>query len=236
MTASLVLTLALASMAATMTGGLLALKLAGRMPLILGFSAGAVLGVAFFDLLPGSLATGGDMRTVLGLAAAGFLLYGLLDRAMALHDHGETVSRRRGWIGAASFSAHSLLDGLALGLAFQAGNAVGLVVAAGVLAHDFSDGINTVNLICRNGGSRAGALRWLWADAIAPVIGAGLSLLIVLPHGALSLVLGLFAGFFLYIGACDLLPEAARLKPRALSMLAMAAGGALIWAATRLAG
>lgn len=233
---TLVMPIAFATLLATMAGGLFALKLGGRLPLILGFSAGAVLGVAFFDLLPESLAMGGKTPTVLAVALAGFFLYALLDRALTLHDHGKPVNPKRGWIGAASFSAHSILDGLALGLAFQASAGAGLVVAAGVLAHDFSDGINTVNLICKNGGSRRGALRWLWADAIAPVVGAGLSLFITLPAGGLSLVLALFAGFFLYIGACDLLPEAARVRPRLPTMAAMLLGAGVIWLAVRLAG
>lgn len=238
---TLVMPIAFVTLLATMAGGLFALKLGARLPVILGFSAGAVLGVAFFDLLPEALAMGGHMRTVLAVAAAGFFLYALLDRILALHDHGKPPTLRkdnpqRGWIGAASFSAHSLLDGLALGLAFQAGAGAGLVVAAGVLAHDFSDGINTVNLICRNGGTRKSALQWLWADAIAPVIGAGLSLFITLPHGVLSLVLAMFAGFFLYIGAGDLLPQAARVRPRILTMAAMLLGAGVIWLAVQLAG
>ncbi len=40
--------IALAAFAATMLGGYFALKLRDRLHLILGFSAGAVLGVAFF--------------------------------------------------------------------------------------------------------------------------------------------------------------------------------------------
>ena len=49
MTPLLVLGLALCATAVTMTGGLLALKLADRLPVVLGFSAGAVIGVAFFE-------------------------------------------------------------------------------------------------------------------------------------------------------------------------------------------
>jgi ZIP family zinc transporter len=236
MIAAIVLPIALATMAATMAGGWFALKLGTRLPMILGFSAGAVLGVAFFDLLPEALAAGGRVRDVVGVAAAGFFLYALLDRAMALHAHDKPVNPGRGWIGAASFSAHSVLDGLAMGLAFQAGTGVGLVVAAGVLAHDFSDGINTVNLVCRNGGSRAGAIRWLWADALAPIAGAVLSLFVTLPAQLLSLVLAMFAGFFLYIGAGDLLPEAVKAKPRLVTTAAMLLGAGVIWLAVRLAG
>src|SRR5678809_947038 len=84
----------------------------------------------------------------------------------------KTVEReRRGTIGAATLSLHSFLDGLGIGLAFQASSAVGIAVAIAVLAHDFSDGINTVHMVLKHSGERARALRWLLWDAIAPALG-----------------------------------------------------------------
>jgi len=47
-----VLLFAAAAFAATILGGAVALRLRDRLHLILGFSAGAVVAVAFFDLLP----------------------------------------------------------------------------------------------------------------------------------------------------------------------------------------
>lgn len=58
MNAVLILAIALGAFAATMTGGVMALKLAGKLPLVVGFSAGAVIGVAFFDLAPEALESG----------------------------------------------------------------------------------------------------------------------------------------------------------------------------------
>ncbi len=65
-----------------------------------------------------------------------------------------------------------------MGIAFQASHEIGLIVAAAVLAHDFADGLNTVNVVVKNGGSRRFALRWLAVDAAAPLVGAALSLLV----------------------------------------------------------
>src|SRR3954468_19607894 len=153
MTAALVLAIALAACAATTTGGALALKWAGKLPLVMGFSAGAVIGVAFFDLAPEALAAGAGLyapRTLLAVAALGFFLYVVLDRLVARHDCEGQANPARGMIGAASFSAHSVLDGFAMGVAFQASREIGLIVAAAVLAHDFADGLNTVNVVIKN--------------------------------------------------------------------------------------
>ena len=40
-----------------------------------------------------------------------------------------------------------IMDGVGIGLAFQVSNAVGIVVAVAVIAHDFCDGLNTVGLM-----------------------------------------------------------------------------------------
>jgi len=52
----------------------------------------------------------------------------------------------------------------------------------------------------------------------------------------LAFVLAAFAGFFLYIGASDLLPESLRNPARVLTMTATLAGAATLYLVVRLAG
>lgn len=238
--AAIVMPIAFGACLATMIGGLFALSLRDRLHLVLGFSAGAVIGLAFFDLLPEAVETGAlwGPRTILTVCALGFFLYTLVDRWVLLHSHDgdQHHNEKRGWIGAGSFSAHSALDGFAIGVGFQAGQAVGLTVAIAVLVHDFSDGLNTVNVVITNGGERKIALRWLLLDAVAPLIGAGVSLLFTFPKDGLSLILALFAGFFLYIGASDLLPESQHAHPRFFTTMATLLGAATMYAAVRIVG
>ena len=236
----LVMSISLGAFTATMLGGLFAISLRDRLHLVLGFSAGAVIGVAFFDLMPEALETGKDWgsRNILLLCALGFFVYTVIDRLMLLHASGDEhkPSESRGWMGAGSFSAHSFLDGFAIGIAFQASRAVGIIVAIAVLVHDFSDGLNTVNVVVKHGGDRRTAIRWLLLDAAAPVIGAAVSLLIRLPEADLALILAMFSGFFLYIGASDLLPESHHAHPRFLTTIATLLGAGTLLFATRFAG
>ena len=237
MNALFILAFAAGASAATMTGGLSALRLKALLPLAVAFSAGAVIGVAFFDLAPEALKAGEgiyDARALLTVAAAGFFLYAVLDRMVAHHDRETRTGPRRGMLGAASFSAHSVLDGFAMGVAFHAGREIGLVVAAAVLSHDFADGLNTVTVVTRNGGSRGLALRWLAVDAAAPLLGACLSLLVAPGANVLAFLLALFCGFFLYIGASGLLPESHRDFPRSTTTLATLTGAAFLYAVTAL--
>ena len=237
MTALLVLLIALGALTATMLGGVMALKLEGKLPLVMGFSAGAVIGVAFFDLAPEALEAGRGLyapRALLALAALGFFLYTVLDRLVARHDCEGQANPTRGLMGAASFSAHSILDGFAMGVAFQASREIGLIVAAAVLAHDFADGLNTVNVVVKNGGTRRFALRWLAVDAVAPVVGASLSLLITPSANVLAMLLAVFCGFFLHIGASGLLPESHRAYPRPSTTFATLLGAGFLYAVTAL--
>lgn len=201
----------------TLLGGAFALYLKDKLHLILGFSAGAIIAVAFFDLLPEALELAGSayaVATILGVTALGFALYLFLDRFVLQHNHTEDGKRpHRGNAGAASLSFHSLLDGIGIGLAFQVSFSVGAVVTAAVLAHDFSDGINTVNMILKHQGERMQARRWLLVDALAPVLGVLSTLFFTIPAALLGLLLALFAGFFLYIGASDLIPESYHSHP-----------------------
>jgi len=240
----MVFVVGLGAFVSTCIGGLFALRLRDSLHLILGFSAGAVVAVALFDLMPEALrlipADGPAPATA--LIALGFGFYMVLDRMAPLHyrpDHEPIPGARtptRGFWGAGALSLHSFVDGLGIGLAFQVSAGVGWVVALAVLAHDFSDGINTVSIILKDRGDRRRALRWLLLDAAAPLIGVLAASSFHIRGEDLGRLLALFAGFFLYIGASDLLPESYHAHPRRWTTVASLLGMASIYAATRLAG
>lgn len=240
---SMVIILSLCTVLSTFLGGLFALRFKDKLHLILGFSAGAIIGVAFFDLLPEALALAGTSFTpaqVTSVVALGFLLYMGLDRMIALHAHDDehdehTHDHHRGRVGAGSLSVHSFLDGVAIGLAFQVSAAVGAIVATAVLVHDFSDGINTVNLILKNKGTTKEAFRWLLIDASAPALGALSTLFFTLKESSLAMILAIFCGFFLYIGASDLLPESYHGHPTKWTTVMTVLGMAVLYIAVHFA-
>jgi len=255
----LLLVIAAAAFVSTLLGGLLALRLHDKLHLILGFSAGAVIGVAFFDLLPEAIGFGAKFHSpavILSFTAVGFLSYLVLDRILLFHGAssphahaGASPSARadgsqhrhgdgspRGLIAAAVLCMHSLLDGVAIGLAFQASRQVGVVVAIAVLTHDFSDGINTMNLVLKGHHDRSRAFRWLIADALAPVLGIASTFFFSLPGDGFGAALALFAGFFLYIGASDLIPESYHAHPKFLTTAMTLAGAAVLYLVIALVG
>ena len=100
------------------------------------------------------------------------------------------------------------MDGVGIGLGFQVNPAVGLLIAIAVIAHDFTDGMNTVGLMLMNKNTVEKTRWFLLLDAFTPILGAVSTLFFKLPESFLVLYLGFFAGFLLYIGASDILPEA----------------------------
>src|SRR5579862_6329637 len=230
----------LAACFSTVLGGVFALWRRDKLHLVVGFSAGAVVGVALFDLLPEALDLAHPrfaQTTVTALVAIGFLLFMLLSRVVLLHPHGDVCENEthQGRLGAASLSIHSFLDGIGIGLAFQVSAAVGVIVAAAVLAHDFSDGINTVSFVLEHESDRKEAKMWLALDALAPLAGVISTSFFRVPAAILGATLAVFCGFFLYIGASDLLPESHHRHPQLITSILTVLGTAVIYLAVHFA-
>ncbi len=227
----------------TFLGGLFAIKFKDKLHLIMGFTAGVLLGVVSFDILPEIVnliqENGFGMTGVMVALVSGFLIFHILEKSIAIHHghEGEYVEHRHPYIGVASALAligHSFMDGMGIGLGFQVSPAVGILVAIAVISHDFTDGMNTVSLMLVNKNTESKAKMFLFLDAFAPVLGAVLTLLFHIPSQYLVLYLGFFAGFLLYIGASDILPEAHSKQSSWLTVFLTVFGASLIFAITRV--
>lgn len=201
----------------TFIGGLVGLRFKDRMHTILGFTAGVLLAVVAFDILPEifelASTTGAGLEMPMIALVVGFLIFHIAEKVLLIHhshekNYGEHKHPTVGVFSALALSAHSFLDGVGIGLGFQISPEVGIVVAIAVLAHDFSDGLNTVSLMIAHKNTDKKTLTLLFVDALAPVLGGLSTLFFTLSDRALLAYLGFFAGFLLYIGASDILPEA----------------------------
>ena len=237
------LVLSLAAILPRSLGGWVALRRRDEIHLIMGFAAGALIGVALLETLPEATDLLREHGTPAGvgvaLAGAGAALLALIERpAFGRIHHGDPAcGSAAGHVGAGGITLHAFVDGLAVGAAFRAGTGLGLIVAGAVLLHAFSDGLNTVTTVIRHGHGRRTALRWLAADAGAPVAGAALALFLAVPGAVLGMALSLFAGMFLWLGAGSLLPAAhSSRRDTGLVVAATAAGLLLALVLSRLAG
>jgi zinc transporter ZupT len=187
--------------------------MAHSLPTVIALSGGVVVAVALFEVLPEAMELlEGEPTTLAALVGAGFIAFFLAERVLVLHHRDEPADARAhgqvGALGALGLSAHSFVDGLAIGLAFGVDAAAGALVLVAVLSHDFADGLNTVSFVLSQSQDRRKAIRWLAVDAVAPLLGATVGALIQVSDATLGHLLAFYAGFFLYMGATDLLPEA----------------------------
>lgn len=249
----------------TFLGGLFALKFKDKLHLIMGFGAGAVLGVAFFDLIPESIELSEGFLTTnqaVSIVALGFTLYMLIDRFIISHNHktgechdcevdchheeGDDTAHthtdvylhdyKKGSLAALSLAIHSFLDGFSIGIAFQVSTAVGVVVTIAVLIHKFSDGLNTVSLILKNHGGKKQAIKWLLVNSIAPILGVVATLFFTISQNILGVILGLFAGFFIYIAASNMIPESHHAHSTKWTTVMTLLGAIILYVAIKIAG
>lgn len=218
----------LAASGATLLGGVLGIRMAHRIVLVLGLTAGVVLGVALFDLVPEALSLGLSPRAALAWVGSGLGCYMLFERALG---GAASVRTWRAHLGPATLTLHSFLDGMGIGLAFQVSPAAGGMVALAVLTHDLADGVNIVSL-CLAAERHAAARRWLLVNGLAPLAGVLLGLVLRVPSSLLAPLMAVFAGIFLYIGACELVPRSYALDSRLRTSVASLAGMALMFAVT----
>jgi zinc transporter, ZIP family len=214
---------AITAFIATMSAGILIRKFKKNFGIVCAFASGAMLGLVAFDMAPDvtSLIPQTELSLAFPIFSAvlGFVfLYSLI--GFFRKRKSAEGKRKVGWISTAEFCSHGFLEGLAIGFGFQFQFGLGLAVAFTVVSHDFCDGLSTIALMLNAGNSVKSSLGMLFVDAIAPFLGALLTLVFVLPEAFFLLTLSFLAGGFVYIGGFSLLPEAYMMnRPRTTLVL-----------------
>ncbi|MBA2300265.1 MAG: ZIP family metal transporter [Chloroflexi bacterium] len=231
----LALVVAFGAFTSALIGGWLAMRAVRYVGVIIAVGAGIRIGAAFFDLIPESVEHLGSIDVAMVVTAVGFLAFYALDKVTSLHvghetaselDHDAASHQHIGILGASGMGIHSFLDGVALAAALTVGGALGTIIAVVVIVHRFSDGIGVVSFLLASRMPSSKAYRWVLLVAAAPVAGVLLGSVVTIPEQALGVILGFFAGFFLYVGAAELLPEAHR-RDSSRIVVAATLGGAL---------
>ena len=234
--------LAASTAIATVTGGYLAMKSKDRLHLVLGLSAGLLLGLVAFDLLPEifELNTQEFLHAPAASVAliAGFLLLHFYEQIFGSHEPAESDYRHdhdhsssiAGTFGALAMGGHVFLDGIALGVAFSVGNNLGVAVFIALLVHAFSDGLNTVSFLIKSGSWGKKGVWLLGVDAIARISGAAIGSSFAVNDNFVGLYLALFAGIVIYLATSHILPEAHSRHKSRYTIMATIIGVLVMWA------
>jgi ZIP family zinc transporter len=216
--ATVIILLSIATFVSTLLGGFFAIKFKDKLHYIMAFAAGVLLGVVAFDIFPEiieqvKIYNFNSVGVMIALVL-GFLIFHILEKSILIqHCHEEEclIHHKHPHIGVASalaLAGHSFMDGVGIGLGFQVSSVVGVLIATAVISHDFTDGMNIITLMLNNKNTAKKSKLFLLLGAITPVLGAASTLFFKVSPQFLVLYLGFFAGFLLYIGASDILPEA----------------------------
>lgn len=223
----------LATAISTLLGGIVAYRYKKYTHIFTGLTAGTLLAVIFLEILPEILEMQEGASLPLIYVVVGFVIFHIFEKIFSLHHthgeldqdhhehmhhneiamleghthHGHMTSKKTAAI---ALIIHSFFDGLAIAVAYKVSAEFGFLVALAVIAHDFSDGFNTVSLT-----RRSKSAKWfLVTDAIAPVLGMVVGSFIFIPDVFLAPILSICAGVLLYVCTSDVLPEAHCDKPR----------------------
>jgi zinc and cadmium transporter len=245
-----------AILAGALAGG--ALPLLGRFrrsDLLLSFSAGVMLGAAFFHMLPEAVEGAG--AAAIPFVLVGFLLLYSLERfvlvhvcaepgahaapgAPGSHPHGHGPGCDAHTMGLAAFlgmSLHTLVDGFALGAASEKPG-LGLLVFLAILAHKIPNAFSLSAILRSEGYSVRRALALNAAFALMVPMGAALYLVtreVVRAEAFTPAALAASAGTFLHLSLSDIVPDLHRRGVARLAMTtAMISGLAVMGALTLL--
>ena len=237
----LVIGLAAITVIATFMGGLLALRAKDRFHLVLGLSAGLLLGLVGFDLLPEIFEMNsselGGVKTISIALISGFLFLHFLEQFVGSHEPAESdyghdhkhAVEIAGVVGAVAMAGHIFLDGVALALAFKVSTELGIAVFIAMIVHAFSDGLNTVALLIKTNQWREKGKYLLGLDAVARIGGAALGSSLTFSDGNLAIYLALFTGIVIYLATSHILPEAHSKHPSKVTMVATLTGVLIMW-------
>jgi zinc and cadmium transporter len=186
------------------------------LPLV-AFSAGSLIGGAFFHMIPAAMARSGEPLVPLTWTVLGFVLFFAVEQFLHYHHcHRASAQCRKPltYLILLGDGLHNFLGGLAIGTTFLVDVRLGVATWVAAAAHEVPQELGDFGVLLHGGWSKAGALALNVASASTFLVGG------VLAYAAsarldMSFLVPLAAGNFLYIGAADLVPEVN--KPQRLS-------------------
>lgn len=204
-------------------------RLENLLILLIGFSAGGLIGGAFLHLLPEALEQASS-RTVFPYLILGFIAFFVLERYLHWrHCHQGTCRIHPfTYLNLIGDGVHNFTDGLVIGASFMVSREFGLITALVIVLHEIPQEIGDFGVLVYGGFSRFKALYYNFLTALTCVAGTIAGYLISARAGSFPLFLLPFtAGGFIYVAACDLVPELHKqenLKKSSASMIAFLCG------------
>lgn len=175
----------------------------------ISFAAGVIVSVSLVHIIPKSIA----MSPIAPYCIlAGFMGLYLINRFLRIFMCNDR-SRRMLSVGVVSMIAiglHSFIDGIIYSITYRASVLTGVFATAGMILHEFPEGIVTYLVLERSGfGRRRSLVLAVITAALTTPLGAIAAYPLVgkIEQNQLGAILGVSAGCLAYLGATHLLPS-----------------------------
>lgn len=190
--------------------------------MLVGLSAGGLIGGAFFHLLPEALDSDLDTTTVFAFTIVGFLLFFLLEKFLFWrHCHKKKCNVHTfTYLNLIGDGVHNFIDGLIIAAAFLVDIHLGLVTTLAIALHEIPQEIGDFGVLVYGGFSKLKALFYNFIAASTVILGViGGYLVSKEIQLSVPFLLSFAAGGFIYIAATDLIPEIRLEKKLSKSLL-----------------
>jgi zinc and cadmium transporter len=207
--------------------------------LLIGFSAGGLIGGAFLHLLPEALEQG-EAQAIFLYLIFGFISFFILEKYLHWrHCHeGVCTVHAFTYLNLIGDGIHNFSDGLVIGASFLVSIRFGIITALVIILHEIPQEIGDFGVLVYGGFNKLKALYYNFVIALTCILGTVIGYFISANMYNFSLFLLPFtAGGFIYIAACDLIPELHKessLKRSTLSLFAFSCGVLFIYVARLL--
>jgi len=208
---------------------------------LIGFSAGGLIGGAFLHLLPEALEQT-ESRIVFLYLILGFIAFFILEKYLHWrHCHeGKCKIHAFTYLNLIGDGIHNFTDGLVIGASFVVSIYFGVITTLMIIFHEIPQEIGDFGVLVYGGFGKLKALYYNFIIALTCVLGTLIGYFISATiKDFSSFLLPFTAGGFIYIAACDLIPELHKqpdLKKSAYSMVSFLCGILFILFARMISG
>jgi len=179
---------------------------------LVSFSAGGLMGGAFFHLLPESLDLSNEAILIFVYVMIGFIFFFLTEKILRWHHchdgHCDEPQKHLGYLNLIGDSVHNFLDGIIIVSSFLVNTGLGIVVTFSIVFHEIPQELGDFGVLLYSGMKKSKAILFNFLTALFAILGVVIGYFLISWIGNLTAVLvPAAAGGFIYIAASDLVPE-----------------------------
>lgn len=211
-------------------------------PPLMAFAAGALIGSAFFHIIPESIHYGFNLENTLLFVCLGFAAFLFFGHYLHWHHHESSNDQCHhhqpkspvAYLLITGDIFHNIIGGFVMAQGFIIDPALGWIIFFGIAVHELPHELGDIGVLIHSGWGKKKAFIVNLISASTSILGVLIGYFTVSQFNA-SFLIPLTGGMFLYIGATELLPDIAHQKKSfqkmSLGLVSFIMGMTITWLA-----